>query len=131
VNQRLLSGRPSDGLLTLAGELETAHTYLERAPLGASHVRAAATIVAATIEELEESSVQLDGGRSTDSDGSRGLLTLADDLTPVQKCLDPATLTVGELSRCKEIVAAVINLLYWAATDLQIRTLPETAEPSS
>jgi hypothetical protein len=123
VNQRLLLRKPSDGLVILAGELESAHGYLARAPLAATHVHAAHSIVNATIEELESTSSVL----AADSrDGSRGLLALANDLNPVRGCLDPATLTVSELARCKQIIEAVINLLYWAATDLQIRTLPET-----
>lgn len=126
MDQGLLLGRPSDGLLKLASELETAQGYLERSPLAASHVRAAGLIVAATIEELEATSSVLVG---EERDGSRGLLSLAADLEPVRGCLDPATLTVHELARCTEIVEAVINLLCWAATDLQIRTLPETTEP--
>lgn len=132
MDQRLLLDSPSRGLLALGGELETACGYLEREPVSGAHLRAAEAIVAATLDDVLESMVQLEraGAASPgDSEARRGFAAIVDDLERALDLLHRERPSTVELLRAKRIAAAVASLLYWSATELQIKTLPTTDEP--
>lgn len=130
MDQRLLLESPSRGLLVLGRELEAACGYLERDPVSPAHVRAAEAILAATLDDILESLAQLDRIELTPADdkAKRGFAALAADLEGALILLQLPEPSSGELRRAKRVAAAVASLLFWSATELQIRTLPETGD---
>lgn len=131
MDQRLLLESPSRGLLVLGRELESACSYLERDPISPSHVRAAEAILAATLDDIRESLAQLDriGLSPADDKARRGFAALAADLEAALELLLLPSPSFEKLRRAGRVTAAVASLLYWSATELQIRTLPETDDP--
>jgi hypothetical protein len=114
----------------LARELEAACGYLERDPLAPEHVAAARAIAEATEAELRSSLADLARVEpSADPADSRGIRSLIVTLLQAQAELAVPHPSAAEAARACDLVECVASLLDWAATNLEIKFLPETREP--
>lgn len=114
-----LDEQPSGWLLMVGAELETASVFLRRAELSPWHICAAAAIVASTIIDVRNVAQSLEPHLAPVFDD------VADDLERAQGVIRSDTRDDKDLVAALLAIEAVSQLLYWAATDLQIRSLPE------
>jgi len=130
MTRSVLVERPAEGLRTLARELETACGYLGREPLEPEHVAAARAIAEATEAELRASLAELaQVSPGADAADSRGFRALIVTLLRAQAELASPRPTAADAARAGGFVESVASLLDWAATNLEIKCLPETREP--
>lgn len=131
MTRSLLVDRPAEGLRTLSEELATAERYLERDPLAPAHLAAARAILEAAAVELRASLAELErlSAATADPHDCRGFRTLIASLVQAQAELASPHGTPRRVARARMLVGCVSSLLGWAATNLEIKCLPEVPEP--